>query len=57
MAWRHRRSAGVNVGIDDPFLYHQRPAVMSVWGSVVRSYMSKQSAIHVWWIMLPVRSR
>ena len=57
MAWRRRRWAGGNIGVSNPFLCRQRPALLSVWDSVIRSRMLKQSAIHVWGSTLPSNSR
>ena len=52
MAWRHKRWAGGDIGVADPFRFHQRRIVLSVWDSVVRSCMLKQSALHDWWIKM-----
>ena len=57
MAWRRGRWAGGDFYVANTFLFHQRPAVLSMWYRMVCSHMLKQSAIHVWWIKLPTSSR
>ena len=57
MDWRFRSWAGGDVDVVDPFLLHQRSAVLSVQDIVVRLRISKQSAIHVWCRTLPASSR
>ena len=57
MAWRRRWWGGGNVVVSNPFLLHRRHNWLSVQDSVVRSRMSKQSSIHVWWSILTASSR
>ena len=46
MDWRLRMWDSSNVDVANPFLFHQRPAVLSVRDIVVRLHMSTQSDIH-----------
>ena len=57
MAFRHRRWAGGDVYIADPFLCHQRPSMLYVRDRVGCFHMSNQSAIHAWWSTLHASSR
>ena len=54
-----RRWAGGNgdVDVSNPFLFHQRPAVLSVQAIVSCSCMLKQSAMYAWWSTLSASSR
>ena len=57
MDWRHRRWAGDDVYVDNPFLCYQSPTVLSMHDSLIYSLISKQIAIHAWWSTLPAGSR
>ena len=56
MTWRSRRSAGGNVDVANPLLYHHMPSVLSVQ-TVWSARVCKKSAIHAWWSTLPDSSR
>ena len=52
-----RRWAGSNIDVVNPFLCHQRSAMLSVWDSVVCLCMPNQLYIHAWWITLTASYR